>query len=490
MTVIKVVILLSLTFLLSCTTDDTDLQLGNTGYVRFFLLTNAENEVLEYPSVDTNGEPVSNYEKDNIEVLKIPVALTYPAIEGDITATFSSEIHGDLNLTIEPEGTLKFTPTHLVDTIYVTVNGQWDATTAQQLDLVLVATDNPNVNIGAPNSASPNNTLTVDFQALSFQYSFNTNKITIEGEIGEEIYFNLDLPKGYFPGDIDDNDIFSFTNGFEYTLARESENTNRIDYKLTLEEDIQNDSLSFISTINLLENNGYVPRGNTVLLIEKPVKIERDLSTNPAANFYNLSDTFFRTYGENWGDFSNTGECKWGSFFAFSFPVVVEADDRNAVLYDDKGTSDPSDDIYHHAFKIGFDSRVIEGSTTNSFNLKRWFNNESTRENNSPGFNVDPALEFFPGDNGNSTTSGNVLVESQPITISSVSGNSYTIDISGQGTYREISPGLFEVSLTFNATNDELFGGTITSEYRLYNNAVYPAPQPLTHNNCITPINL
>ncbi len=44
-----------------------------------------------------------------------------------------------------------------------------------------------------------------------------------------------------------------------------------------------------------------------------------------------------------------------------------------SMMYD-MGTPDASDDIYHHAFRVGFNSPNATG-TTNSFDLKRWFNN-------------------------------------------------------------------------------------------------------------------
>ena len=180
--------------------------------------------------------------------------------------------------------------------------------------------------------------------------------------------------------------------------------------------------------------------------------------------------------------------CEWQAFNAFTYPVIVDKDDDNAVLYSDNGTEDDSDDIYHHAFRIGFNSNNI-GRTTNSFNLKRWFNNESTNADVSPGFNIPEALEFYPKD-GVSETEGTVLVIPQIITVSSKEGVSHNISISGEGTYQEISAGLFEITLEFKATNEEVFGGTQVSYYRIYNNNSYGGnPEPIDYG-CVEPVDL
>ena len=139
--------------------------------------------------------------------------------------------------------------------------------------------------------------------------------------------------------------------------------------------------------------------------------------------------------------------------------------------------------------EIGFNAFANPTSTTNSFNLKRWFNGESISSVNSPGFNIPTAIEFFP-ENGNSLTNGRALIIPQFLTIAGRNGNSYNIAISGEGTYSEISTGLFEIALELRATNDDLFGGTVTSEYRLYSNNSYTEPDPLTTNNCITETDL
>ena len=173
-------------------------------------------------------------------------------------------------------------------------------------------------------------------------------------------------------------------------------------------------------------------------------------------------------------------------------PVVVGKDHPNAILYDDMGTLDPADDIYHHAFRIGFNSPNA-GRTTNSLNLKRWFENEYTDEDESPGFNIPQALEFYPDNNGTSATSGVVKVVSQDLLISGKQGDgslvAYTLYIEGEGEYMEIRDGVFEITLELRVTNMELFGGTRLAKYKIFNTSDYDDPIDLTEG-CFQPMEL
>ncbi|MGD1962027.1 MAG: hypothetical protein ACFB2Y_24465, partial [Fulvivirga sp.] len=318
----SIFILTLIFFAVSCSSDDENMNVIETPFIRFFLVADQNNQALEYPQVSSRFEAVTTYEKADLKTLKIPVSLSALIVENTVTATFSTEITGNIDISVSPESTLTFSADKLVDTIYVNIKDRWDFSSSPRLILELLGTNDPSIHLGIPNNTSPNNTLTVNFNDPALQYSFSTNKIEILGEEGEEIFFNVNLPQGYFPEEIHDKEIFSFSNGFEYELSRVSESTTDISYKIILKEDLQNDFLSFESTLQLVESNGYQPTGIVFLQIVKPVKIFRDLSANPAAYFYDLNDQFYRTYGENWGDFNEDGTCDWQSFFAFSFPVV------------------------------------------------------------------------------------------------------------------------------------------------------------------------
>lgn len=477
---IKFTSLLSIAILVlfaSCSKDDYRLGGENVDpFLRFNFTTKSDNIPLEYPAVNANLVPKNSYENKSVKTLKIPVALTVFGLKNSVTANFSATTTGTSDsYSLNPKTTLSFQPNKLTDTIYVSFDKRWKEN--QSITLKLENTSDPEIHIGNSNTEAVNDTFTINLGTISTNYTFPVSKIDIKGVKGEIIDFKVNFPNGFFPSEIENLEMFQFLNGFDYELTHDDYGTNQnsITYHLKLLEDIQNDDVYYESTLTLNNTASYPATGNKILQIVKNIKSPRDVLANPASKFYDLSNQFYLTYGENW--FDKSGTCAWQAFNALTFPVVVTKDNQNAILYSDKGTANPNDDVYHDAFKIGFN--VVSGtSTTNSFNLKRWFTNESTAAANSPGFNIKSALEFFP-DNGNSKTKGKVLVIPQYITVASTTKNSHTIAISGDGTYKEVSAGLFEISFELKLTNQELFGGTATSQYRIYNNKTYPKLSPI-----------
>jgi hypothetical protein len=493
MKVIKpTLIFLFLMLVYACTNNDIDKTFDNEdqSFVRFFLLVDNNNSVLEYPEVNGGLIPVSEYAKNTFRTLKVPVALTTDPLPGNVTVNYESEISGLNGVTIEPANTLTFTPTKLVDTIFVTFSERWDESINPQLKLQLISASDSRINIGMPNSTAQNDELTINFEALNFSYRFpSPNQQEIIGSLGEVVNFSVEFSNGYVASEVDGIDLFSETlSNFNYSLVQlPLINPTKVDYALTVNDDIQIDELEFKSVFTLNDLEGYVLNGSTNFTIRKPIVTIRDNAVFTSNNFYNLDDPFNRTYGEHWFDSNEDGICAWQSYTTFTYPVVVSSDHPNAVLFDDMGTSDPDDDVYHHAFRIGFKS-PNSVATTNPFNLKRWFNNEATNQSTSPGFEIPEALEFFPAD-GTSTTEGFVQVIEQDLLITSNTGTQHIIAISGSGSYSEISPGLFEIQLELNATNNELFGGTRTDIYRIYNSNSFPDLSDL-NEICKIPIDL
>src|SRR6218665_83319 len=473
MTRIKILSILFIGVLLtSCSKEDYRLGSEIDPYLRFNFLANSNNVPLEYPAVNGSLTPKSNYVNTSIKTLKIPVALTTRNLNNTVTANFSAvSSTGDTeSFTVNPVNQLTFQGTKLTDTIAVSFDKRWTAN--QSITLKLETVSDPEVHIGNRNTQYPNDTFKIDLAAITTNYTFPTNQILVKGEVGETVDFKVNFPNGFFPSEIEKASIFKFQNGFEYSLTHDDYGDNRssITYHLTLLEDIQNDDARFESKITLVNIPNYNATGTIALTIVKPIKTSRDIQAYPASKFTDPTNAFYLTYGEHW--FNNNTNCAWMTFNALTFPVVVTKDDPNAILYSDKGTTNPNDDVYHDAFKIGFN--VATGTNTvNSFGLKRWFSNESNSAAVSPGFNITSALEFFPA-NGNSKTQGTVLVIPQDITIGSSATNTYQIAISGDGTYKEISAGLYEISFELKLTNDKLFGGTVSTQYRMYNNRTYP----------------
>ncbi len=485
-------IFLFLSLVWSCSNDDVDKVFNgeDAQFVRFFLLVDNNNNVLEYPEISGGLIPVSEYTKNDIKTLKIPVALTTEPLTENVIVNFETLITGLNGVTILPENSLTFTPTKLIDTISVTFTQRWDESSNPLLKLKLVSANDSRINIGMPNSDAPNDELTIDFGDLNFTYRFpSPNQKEIIGAAGETVNFSVDFSNGYIASEVDGMDLFSETlSNFNYTIVQQPlTNPTQVDYTLTVNENIQIDEIQLKTIFELNDLAAYTINGSTNYTIKKPIVTIRDNTVFTSSNFYDLNDSFYRTYGEHWFDSNEDDICSWQAYFAFTYPVVVSEEHPNAVLYDDMGTPDASDDIYHHAFRVGFNSPNSTG-TTNSFDLKRWFNNEASNQENSPGFNIPEALEFYPTD-GASSTDGFVQVIEQDILVRSNTGVQHIMAISGSGTYSEISPGLFEIQLEFSVANQELFGGTRTDIYRIYNTNSYTDPADLT-DICKVPIDL
>jgi len=476
---IKITFLLSIFIALaSCSKDDYRLDAQNIEpFVRFNFMTSSAGVPMEYPAVSTTNQALANYENKSVKTLKVPVTLTSNTLKSPVTVSFSTNASGDPDtFTVEPVSELIFQGNKLTDTIYLSFDKRWANT--QAITLKLENASDPAIHIGNLNTYAENDAFTINLNEISTTYTFPVKDFVVKGEIGEKIDFKVNFPNGFIPSEIENASIFKFSNGFEYSLTHDDFGDNRssITYHFTLLEDIQNDDARYESKINLINIPNYIATGNTGLTIVKPIKSPRDIQAYPASKFSDTTNAFYLTYGEHW--FNNNGNCTWQTFNALTFPVVVTKDNENAILYSDKGTANPNDDVYYDAFKVGFN--VATGTNTvNSFGLKRWFSNESGSAAVSPGFNITSALEFFP-ENGNSKTQGTVLVIPQDLTIGSSATNTHIIAISGEGTYKEISNGLFEISFELKLTNDKLFGGTVSTQYRMYNNRVYTKPTPLS----------
>jgi len=479
MTRIKIFSILFIAILFtSCSKDDYKLGSEIDPFIRFNFLVKSDNTPVEYPIVNGSLVPQSNYLNTSVKTLKVPVALTARNLKNSVTANFSavSSTNDNESFTVNPVNQLTFQGNKLTDTIAVSFDKRWTAN--QSITLKLETVSDPEIHIGNLNTEYPYDTFKIDLAAITTNYTFPVNQFVIKGEVGETVDFKVNFPNGFFPSEIENASIFKFQNGFEYSLTHDDfgDNRNSITYHLTLLEDIQNDDARYESKITLVNTPNYNATGSISLTVVKPIKSLRDIQANPASKFTDPTNAFYLTYGEHW--FNNNGTCSWQTFNALTFPVVVTKDNENAILYSDKGTANPNDDVYHDAFKIGFN--VASGTNTvNSFGLKRWFSNESNSAAISPGFNITSALEFFPA-NGNSKTQGTVLVIPQDITIGSSVTNTHVIAISGEGTYKEISNGLYEISFELKLTNDKLFGGTVSTQYRMYNNRVYTKPAALS----------
>ena len=495
MKAIKTIGILTLYMALFCCGCDKEELISESLYegpsfVRFQMILNNNMEPLEDGFIDLSEPAADSVSLKSLKTLKIPVALTCPSLREPVSVDFKTETNGNFNgFSISPESRLTFNKQKLTDTITISFNQRWDYRLSPAIKLELTNCSDVHIHLGNVDEFATHKSLSINFSELFTTASFSENQIEINGEAGEEVRFRLHFPEGVLKDEFENTSLIKYIKGFDFQITADpiKDGDTEVWYTLTVGENINKDDVLYLSKLELANNGLYAPVGNKVLQIVKPIRMERDKASFPAFHFYDLSNPYYRTYGENWMYDENDGLCHWQSFNTFTYPVEVEADHPDAVLFSDNGTPDPADDIYHHAFRIGFDT-FLSGRTTNSFNLKRWFSNEASDEDVSPGFNIPQALDFYP-ENGNSTTRGTVVVVPQPLTISSREDKSYTINISGEGTYHEIDPGIFEIALTLKAENQELFGGTITSEYRIYNTREYAEPAP-NDGNCIATMEL
>ncbi|MEH6659764.1 hypothetical protein [Leeuwenhoekiella marinoflava] len=484
----KLLFLLALSLILGCTDDELSNQQNQDipASLRFNFLVNSNDEPLEYPELSGSALPVATYENRSLRTLKIPVVLSARGLDETITATYSVNSGlPDTAYEVQPEE-LSFTAAQATDTIEVRFNQRWTA--GETLDFSLTGVSDPSIQLGALNDATVGDHFEVTLGEVNTTYQLNMSRIDLSGTVGETVDFRVEFPNGYIEDEVDEAAIFSFLNGFEYTLARTGQGSDYISYRLTLNEDLSAADVNFQTIITLQQQPAYNISGNANLLVIKPIQTDRDLATNPASHFYDTSNPFYLVRGENWIDHDNDGACSWRSWTAFAVPVEVAADHPNAILGSDNATPDPADDVYYDAYRIGFSSSLA-GRTTNPFNLQRWFANEATDASASPGFNIEAAIEFYP-EGGTSTTQGSVAVIPQFLTISNRDGELFELAISGSGSYRQVAETLWEMKFELRVTNDALYGGTVTSEYYIYNDRGYEDPADLPDNSCVEEITL
>ena len=493
MKVIKHILLtLGIIFIMAACSDEEFIGVtlyNGPAFVRFHLILDSDS--VPYENYIRNDKIATEaYTHKSLRTIKVPVLLTSSNIENNITVQYSVTKEGDFSdYEIMPSNGLVFKDSQLSDTIKILFNKRWQNEKPTKLTLKLESSDDESVYIGNLNDSMANKQLDISLGEISTTASFNTNRIEIEGIKGETFDFSIDFAKGMTIDEIENLELFEATNSFLYSLIRQPINKGdvKINYSCTLLENINLDDVFFESLLVLREDNNYIPIGNTVLQIVKPIKVERDKNASPASHFYNLNDPYYRTYMEMWFYDEGDAVSEWKYSSQFTYPVIVDAGDPNGVLYSDGETTDPSDDVYHHAFKVRFDSPNA-GRTTNSFGLKGIFNNEYTDSDKSPGFNIAEALEFYPK-NGNNPEEGTVLVISQFLTISSKDDKQYIIGIKGSGNYFKVSDDLWEIVLTVEFTNDELWGGTQTIHYHMYNSKNYQEPDLLDFEG-VKPVNL
>lgn len=433
--------------------------------------------------LDNNGDPIqgeidpskafaTRYEHKDLTAIKIPVVLSSSTLDHDVTVGFVSQLYGDFSdYTISPSDSLTFNAQKLTDTITISFTSKWDTLTVDSLCLELTASSDDNITIGYPFGFEDNSKITIVLSDLVFPYTIpSPNSFDLTGAKDEDITFSILFSNGFLKEDLEGKELLDISNAdFLYTLTQHPFQTGdkKVIYTFTVEEELDNPYKYYDCTFELSDIEGYTSFGNKEVTFAKQIENKSNNNINMARHFYdNHLDAYNRMYTLFFIDYFDKGECKWRESFAYSFPVEVSADHPNAVLHEDGK--------YYHAFQIGFNSHTPR-LTTNSFALKYWFEDYSTMSEDSPGFNVLKAIEFYPKD-GESYTEGSMSIIKQDLVISSKEKKSYTISIAGEGTYHYVegsqemyNDSIFELDFEFEVTNEELYGGTRKYQYKMMN---------------------
>jgi hypothetical protein len=478
MKVIRKILFVCISILfLSCENEhDKRFSEENNAFVRFFLLVDGNNGVLEFPEKNGGLIATSNYTKDNLKTLKVPVAITTGTIENTIDISFTTEVSGLTNYTITPANSLSFNNEKRIDTIYIKVNKNWDLTKNPQIKLNLTNSSDASIALGMQNDINANNELNINFTETNFPYSFDINRKEIQGINEESFDFKVLFPNGFIPSDIENISLFSAPSTFNYTIERKPiTKEDEVEFSFQLNENLPEDS-SLDTSLSLADIPNYVKGVNKYLDINKPIKIDRE--GNPALYFYDLSNPFYRLFAEYWRYDTNDMICEWRNTSVFPKPVIVNKENTDGFLYSNNGTpNDESDDVYHHKYKVGFVGNFAPVGT-NPFALRNLFNGASVE---SPGFNLVEAIEFFPKD-GNNPSEGIVNVITQRIIIiKSSDGTAFNVPISGTGTYKLVDSAinLWKIDLEILVDCTEINGEIATVNYILYNSRNYPDPDPI-----------
>ena len=334
---------------------------------------------------------------------------------------------------------------------------------------------------------NPLDQFTVAFERTELFYSFAENRKEISGVAGETFQLSILFPNTFFADDFDDAELIEIDAPFPVSFSRNTiVSDTQIDYTITIEQTLPFNE-AFQGMINLVPVDGYEMGIISSLELVKPV-IDFQRSGNPAANFYDTSDQFYRLRGDYWRvDNDVENGCEWFSHNVFSVPVIVSSEDPNGILVDDGGTANPNDDVYHHRYKIGFVSPNAPIGT-NPFAFRNILEGESS---SSPGFNLAEALEFFPTD-GTSQVGGVVFVIKQTaIVIRSADDAVFNIPIEGTGSYALLdeNTNLWRIDLEVKFDFTSVDGSMRTLPIVLYNQSGQPEPAPVD-DSCFEPIQL
>ena len=125
------------------------------------------------------------------------------------------------------------------------------------MNFSLTGVSDPGIQLGALNEATVGDRFEVTLGEVNTTYQLNTSRIDLSGAAGESVTFRVEFPNGYIEEEVDEAAIFSFLNGFDYTLARTGQGSDYISYSLTINEDLSAEDVNYQTIITLQEQAAY-----------------------------------------------------------------------------------------------------------------------------------------------------------------------------------------------------------------------------------------
>lgn len=463
--------------LLACEDEALPEATLEESFVRFSFQLTQNNDVLVFPDRSPTALEVGAYTFQKRDTLRIPVvASSKNELEQPLSVNFETIFSSDfIQQHVEvftTNASLQFTKTQPSDTIYVLPNTRFDNINQESITFRLTSTSNPEFSLGYDRQLLPLDEFILNFSNTQpVTYALEDKTFGLQGNAGESISFAVIFDQLVTQDEIEALDFLSTAFAqfpcdeglaaefdFNLTQAPIIGSRKRLNFTLALTENAPSFGTTLNINLNAVPDPNFEREGNTLITALTPEEtVER--TGDPASNWYNISNIFYRTYGKAWHFDADNQVCEWDNYQSFTKPVDV---DPGSEFDNGQG---------FHRFKIGFRNTIVNPNGniigTNPFNFRRFYDGASVL---SPAYNQVESIEFFP-ENGNNPNQGSVKVTSQTL-VFLVDENDvevqYNIPICGSGTYEfNAAVNAWEMFVTIIADETEI-GGSPNAEKKVY----------------------
>lgn len=392
--------LLCCLLLVACQDDDRPVL--KESFVRFSLFLDNNGDPLVFPRQTNNGLEVTSYTLTKRDTLKLPVALSTTKELVPTTLQVEAFVNGIASDQIQflpANQQLQFSASQYIDTLYVLPMQRFNNLGEAFIELELSQISNPTIQLGYPRSSNDLSTFTIYIQNTQpVNYQLEEVDFSIDGVQDEEFRFFIEFDQLVGYDEIASFDFFEaeFLNfvcdenpvaEFEFSLELQAYEglSDKVEVLFTVLEDVGEFGSNLQLQIRQVASDNFTRSGNTTINFTKEATSVEERIGDPAANWYNVSNNFHRTFGRAWYFDETDGVCDWQSYQAFTRPVEVEPGSEF-----DNGQG-------FHRFLIGFRSIIANPNGvivgTNPFNFRRYYDGASVL---SPAYAINEALEFFP----------------------------------------------------------------------------------------------